>query len=124
MRAHPGNTAKRDKRCRNCMRKFAGLLPAGPLALAVACSPGIDVEDISGASDDELDRACEALEEAGYDIHEIDAARVGEGLWRWPPASTPSIPALSRRGNTARTVSLSSRTGDRSQSFAAVLKVN
>ena len=29
------------------MRKIAGLLLAGALAVAIACSPGVDVEDIS-----------------------------------------------------------------------------
>ena len=59
------------------MRAIAGLLLAGAVAIAVACSPGIDVEDISGATDDELDRACNALQDAGYDIHELDALAVG-----------------------------------------------
>ena len=58
------------------MCKIAGVLLALAMAVAVACSPGVDVEDISGASDDELDRACEALEEAGYDVHELDAANL------------------------------------------------
>ena len=59
------------------MRKIAGFLLAGALAIAVACSSGVDVEDVSGANDDELHRACAALEDAGYDIYELDALAVG-----------------------------------------------
>ena len=54
------------------MGKIAAFLIVGALAMAVACSSGVDVEDVSGATHEELDRACEALEEVGYDFWELD----------------------------------------------------
>ena len=43
--------------------------------LATACVPSSI--DLSNATDDELDRACTALSQAGYDYYELNVLAVG-----------------------------------------------
>ena len=58
--------------------KVASILLAGALIVSVACMPGAG--EISGASDDELDRACNVLSRVGYDYYQLDVTAIGGRL--------------------------------------------
>ena len=55
--------------------KIIATLLAGALAVSIACMPGAG--EISKASDSELDRACSALSQVGYDYYKLNAVTVG-----------------------------------------------
>lgn len=57
------------------MLKVKATLLAVLVAVSVACMPGAG--EISGASDAELERACDTLSMVGYDYWQLDPVAIG-----------------------------------------------
>ena len=55
--------------------RIVAILLAGALTVSIACMPGAG--EISGASEAELDRACDALARVGYDYWQLNVLDVG-----------------------------------------------